>query len=73
MIRVAASLACLLLAACGQRGALYMPEDRRSTAVPVAPAAAQPPVPAGADGTDTTDEQRRRQQQAAPTNNTPAN
>jgi predicted small lipoprotein YifL len=72
MIRVAASLACLLLAACGQRGALYLPDESRPTAVPVPPAATQSPAPVAADD-ESTDEQRRRQQQAAPASNAPAN
>jgi predicted small lipoprotein YifL len=72
MIRVAASLACLLLAACGQRGALYLPDESRPTAVPVAPATAQSPAPAAADD-ETTDEQSQRQRQAAPANNATAN
>jgi predicted small lipoprotein YifL len=72
MIRIAIPLACLLLAACGQRGGLYMPDDARPTVVPVTPATAQPAAPAAEDAT-TTDEQRRRQQQAAPANNAPGN
>ncbi len=72
MIRVAIPLACLLLAACGQRGGLYMPDEGRPTAVPVTPATAQAPAPA-ADDEATTDEQRRRQQQAAPGNNAAGN
>jgi predicted small lipoprotein YifL len=70
MIRVAVPLACLLLAACGQRGGLYMPEDSRPTAVPVTPTATPP---ATADDAATTEEQRRRQQQAAPANNATGN
>ncbi len=73
MIRVAASLACLLLAACGQRGGLYLPDESRPTAVPVTPAVTQSPAPAGTEDTNTTDEQRRRQQQATPANNATGN
>lgn len=41
MIRAAAFLACLLLAACGQRGDLYMPAEARPVVVPANPAAAE--------------------------------
>lgn len=71
MIRVAIPLACLLLAACGQRGGLYLPEDSRPTAVPVTPASTPPAT--STDDAATTEEQRRRQQQAAPANNATGN
>jgi predicted small lipoprotein YifL len=67
MIRAAVPIACLLLAACGQRGGLYIPEESRPTAVPATPAATT------GDEADTTEEQRRRQQQAAPANNATGN
>ncbi len=73
MIRVAASLTCLLLAACGQRGGLYLPDESKATAVPATPAATQSTAPAGTDDADATEEQRRRQQQAAPANNATGN
>jgi predicted small lipoprotein YifL len=59
-----AALACtaLLLAACGQRGALYIPEPRGE---PVATQPAASPVPAPA----TTEEERARREAAR----TPAN
>jgi predicted small lipoprotein YifL len=38
MIRVGAVLACLLLAACGQKGDLYMPEPAQPVVVPATPA-----------------------------------
>jgi predicted small lipoprotein YifL len=72
MIRTTALFACLLLAACGQRGSLYLPDQANPVAVPVTPA----PSPAGAAPNDagsaaSEDEQRQRQQQqAAPGNNT---
>jgi predicted small lipoprotein YifL len=71
MFRVIAPLACLLLAACGQKGNLYLPEDREAVAVPAQPAASPVPAaaPAGAS-TEETEEQRRQRQQAAPANNT---
>jgi predicted small lipoprotein YifL len=73
MIRAAALLACLLLAACGQRGGLYIPDESRPTAVPATPPAAQLPAPAGTEDATATEEQRRRQQQAAPANNATGN
>jgi predicted small lipoprotein YifL len=77
MFRVIAPLACLLLAACGQKGNLYLPEDRESTVVPVQPAMAPAPAaspapaatPAAGVTTEETEEQRRQRQQAAPANN----
>lgn len=71
MIRATTLLACLLLAACGQRGALYFPEEARATTVPVTPAAT--PAATG-DAAETEEQQRQRQQQqqqAAPA--TPGN
>jgi predicted small lipoprotein YifL len=70
MKRTAALLACLLLAACGQKGALYLPDENRSTVVPAAPAAN--PATAPAADADATDEQRRQRQQQAPPANNPA-
>jgi predicted small lipoprotein YifL len=70
MKRTAALLACLLLAACGQKGALYLPDENRSTVVPASPAAS--PATAPAADADATDEQRRQRQQQAPPANNPA-
>ncbi len=72
MLRVIAPLACLLLAACGQKGNLYLPEEREAVAVPVQPAASPIPAATPADdaNTDETEEQRRQRQQAAPASNT---
>jgi predicted small lipoprotein YifL len=70
MIRTTALLACLLLAACGQKGALYLPDQANPVAVPATPVSS----PAGAapleSGAVSTEEERRQQQQAAPGNNT---
>lgn len=68
-----ALLACLLLAACGQKGALYLPDESRSTVVPVSPATGPAATPA--PDADPTDEQQRQrqQQQAAPANNPAGN
>lgn len=73
MKRTTALLACLLLAACGQKGALYLPDESRSTVVPVSPAAS--PATAPTPGADATDQQQRQrqQQQAAPANNPAGN
>jgi predicted small lipoprotein YifL len=61
MIRAATVLALLLLAACGQKGALYMPDEARPVVLPATPAPAQ--------GTEEQDEaERQRQQQEAPGN-----
>jgi predicted small lipoprotein YifL len=71
---------CAMLAACGQRGALYLPEEGRNVVVtPAQPAASQAPAAAptpvaspapaaspAAPATDSTEEQRRKNA-AAPT------
>jgi len=78
MKRTAALLACLLLTACGQKGALYLPDEARpvvpatATANPASPTASPATAPAG-DAATTDEEQRRRQQQAAPGNNAAGN
>lgn len=49
---------CALLAACGQRGALYLPEESRNVVV----TPAQSPIPAASPAPETpdaTEEQRR--------------
>jgi predicted small lipoprotein YifL len=69
-----------VLAACGQRGALYLPEESRNVVVsPAQPAAAQAPAaspvsaaspaPAASPATPATDstEEQRRKNAAAPT------
>jgi len=60
MIRAAVVLACLLLAACGQKGGLYMPDEARPVVVPATPAASATPADAESD-----DAQRQQQQDAA--------
>jgi predicted small lipoprotein YifL len=65
-----ALLACLLLAACGQKGALYLPDGNRSSVTPATPAAS--PATAPASDAETDEQRRQRQQQAAPAN-TPGN
>lgn len=72
MKRATPLFACLLLAACGQKGALYIPDRANPVVVPATPAASPAATPAPAAGTNPTDdEQRQRQQpqQAAPGNN----
>ncbi len=72
MLRVIAPLACLLLAACGQKGNLYLPEDSEAVVAPVQQPVASPvpaATPAG-DATQETEEQRRQRQQPAPAGNT---
>ena len=66
-------LACLLLAACGQKGNLYLPNEARPVNVPAKPQAS--PVTAPADGTaGQSDAQRKQQQQqTAPAGNTTNN
>ncbi len=74
---ITALLGCLLLAACGQKGNLYLPDESKPVIVPVQPMAspvppAATPAPANDPAAGTTDdEQRRRQQQQAapPANN----
>jgi predicted small lipoprotein YifL len=67
-----ALLACLLLAACGQKGALYLPDESRTTITPASPAAS--PAAAPAAGAETEEQQRQRQQQqAAPAPNPAGN
>jgi predicted small lipoprotein YifL len=63
MIRAVAVLACLLLAACGQKGALYLPDAAQPVVVSAPPAAA----PASADdpAADQDDADQTRQQQGA--------
>jgi predicted small lipoprotein YifL len=77
MKRIAALLACLLLAACGQKGSLYLPDEARPVAVPATTTPSPAPAAtgdAGAAAAATADEeQRRRQQQAAPGNNPAGN
>lgn len=53
-----------MLAACGQRGALYLPDEGRNVVVTPAavPATAEPAVPA----TPATEEEQRRKNAAAP-------
>jgi predicted small lipoprotein YifL len=73
MIRKLPLIACLLLAACGQKGALHLPDEAEPVTVPPSTGAA-----AGADAGGTAqgnanadadiDAQRRRQQQATPAN-----
>ena len=58
MIRGAAVLACLLLAACGQKGDLYMPDVARPVVVPANPA---PAADAGDEPDDEADRQRQQQ------------
>ena len=65
MIRVAALFACLLLAACGQKGNLYLPDEAKPVVVPATPEST--PAPA-TDAANTTDEERQRKQQTAPGN-----
>jgi predicted small lipoprotein YifL len=65
--------ACLLLAACGQKGALYLPDEARPVTVPASTGTAATGADAGADAqgnadADSADAQRRRQQQATPAN-----
>jgi predicted small lipoprotein YifL len=60
MKRVGAMLACLLLAACGQKGDLYMPDTARPVVVPANPAPAT-----GDAATDQDDDDQPRQQQGA--------
>jgi len=56
------ALVACLLAACGQTGALYLPDEGVTTPVEIRPAPATPPeAPAGPDGAD-----------AEPTGETPA-
>jgi predicted small lipoprotein YifL len=62
MIRAAALLACLLLAACGQKGDLYMPDEATPVAIP---ATATTPASASADDKEQDEAQRQRQQQGA--------
>jgi predicted small lipoprotein YifL len=65
MLRAAALIACLLLAACGQKGDLYLPsEERDAVIVPVTPASS--PVEEPADGND---RQRRNTPAPNPTGN----
>jgi predicted small lipoprotein YifL len=52
MIRATALLACLLLAACGQKGALYIPDAARPVTVPTTP------EDAGQDDTQDEDQQQ---------------
>jgi len=67
-IIVSAIGCCAMLAACGQRGALYLPEEGRNVVVtPAQPAASQAPAAApapaaspAAPATDSTEEQRRK-------------
>ena len=67
-----ALLACLLLAACGQKGALYLPDESRTTITPASPVAS--PAAAPATGTETEEQQRQRQQQqVAPATNPAGN
>jgi len=76
MKRTTALLACLLLAACGQKGALYLPDESRGTVVPVVPTTGPAATPApDADPTDEQQRQRQQQQQqqAAPANNPAGN
>lgn len=75
MTRYASLLACLLLAACGQKGALYLPDEARPVTVPPATGAAATGADAAGNAqgnadadTDSADAQRRRQQQATPAN-----
>jgi predicted small lipoprotein YifL len=58
-----ALLAGLLLAACGQKGDLYLPDEAKAVVVPATTTAAPPAADQPADDADA---QRRRQQQAAP-------
>jgi predicted small lipoprotein YifL len=69
-IRATAIIACLLLAACGQKGALYIPDRANPVVVPATAAPATGATPATPAG-ETTDEERRQQQQpqGAPGNN----
>ena len=54
-IIVSAIGCCAMLAACGQRGALYLPEESRNVVVtPAQPAASEAPA------ADSTEEQRRK-------------
>jgi len=64
MIRVGALLACLLLAACGQKGDLYMPDTARPVVVPVTPA----PATGEAAADDDDDADQAPQQQGAADN-----
>jgi predicted small lipoprotein YifL len=59
MIRVGAVLACLLLAACGLKGDLYMPDTARPVVVPAtaAPATGE----AAADEDDDADQTPQQQ------------
>ncbi|MCC6631570.1 MAG: lipoprotein [Gammaproteobacteria bacterium] len=54
-------VACGLLASCGQRGALYLPDEDRNVVVTPAPVPAMPATPPGeaASTTEAEDEQRR--------------
>jgi predicted small lipoprotein YifL len=65
-VRIIASTigCCAMLAACGQRGALYLPDEGRNVVVTPAavPATAEPAVPA----TPATEEEQRRKNAAAP-------
>jgi len=49
----------VLLAGCGQRGALYLPEQDRNVVVTPAPASTPASSPAGASSPAETEEQRR--------------
>jgi predicted small lipoprotein YifL len=75
MIRKLSVIACLLLAACGQKGALYLPDEARPVNVPPSTGAAATDADAGGNAqgnadadADGTDARRRRQQQATPAN-----
>jgi predicted small lipoprotein YifL len=75
MLRKLSVIACLLLAACGQKGALYLPDEARPVNVPPSTGTVATGADAGADAqgnanadADGTEAQRRRQQQATPAN-----
>jgi predicted small lipoprotein YifL len=61
-LSIALIASCVLLTACGQRGALYLPDESSNVVVtpaPVAAPAAPAASPADAAATEPTEEQRR--------------
>jgi len=56
-----ATLAAALLAACGQTGALYLPDERIQTPVEITPAPAPAPAPAATPPTDATPDKPKPQ------------
>lgn len=73
-MRTSLLLACLLLAACGQKGNLYLPDESRPVLVPATPQASPATAPADdAGATQSDDERRKAAQQAAPANDATGN